>query len=216
MNIKRFIADLFYPTRCPCCHEFISYTQDFCEKCKNSFTLYKKHDKIENCDLFLSLYVYDEKIKPAVMLLKDGTGGNSPYAFACMLYRLIKEKELSADLICPVPMFKADEEKRGYNQCNLIAKELSDMTGIEWSKKALLKTKETKSQKELSATERKQNLSDAFYADSEIVKGKSIILLDDVCTTGSTLKSAAEKLKMAGAEYIIALTCCKTEEKQKL
>ena len=127
-----------------------------------------------------------------------------------MLYRLIKENELSADLICPVPMFKADEEKRGYNQCNLIAKELSAMTGIEWSKKALLKTKETKSQKELSATERKQNLSDAFYADSEIVKGKSIILLDDVCTAGGSLYACQSLLRQAGAARVICAVVGKT------
>ena len=212
MNIKRFILDLIYPTRCPCCHDFIRYNQDFCDKCKSDFTAFSKKIKIENCDFFYSLYVYDDKIRPAVITLKNGIGGNAPYAFAAGLYELIKSNEISADLICPVPMFRNDENMRGYNQCNLIAKELSAMSKITWSKKGLIKIKNTKPQKELNAAERAENLKGAFSADSAIIKGKKIILLDDVCTTGSTLKAASLELKNAGADCVCALICCKTDD----
>ena len=88
---------------------------------------YTDFHEIENCDCAYSVCCYDENIQPAVFLLKDGICGNSAYAFALGLNKLLTEKNIISkfDIIVPIPMFKTNKRKRGYNQSELIGKELS-------------------------------------------------------------------------------------------
>lgn len=99
MNIKRYLLHLFYPARCPVCNKIINYNDDFCTECKAKITPYTDFHEIENCDCAYSVCCYDENIQPAVFLLKDGICGNSAYAFALGLNKLLTEKILSASLI---------------------------------------------------------------------------------------------------------------------
>lgn len=211
--MKRFLLDLIFPTRCPCCNEIISYNADFCDKCKEKLTEYTGSHTIENCDEAYAVCVYDEAIKPAIFLMKDGIGGNAPYALALGMNKIIREKGLSADIIVPVPMFKPSRSAREYNQCEFIAKELSKMCGIAWNGRAVTKIRQTPPQKSLGYDERIRNLDGAFSADGKIVKGKKIILIDDISTTGTTLKEVAFTLKSVGADHICAISYCKTDKK---
>lgn len=203
------VLHLLYPTRCPVCGDYIGYEEGFCKLCESRFTAYKGKFRIKNADCFFAVYEYNDSISPAVILMKNGTSGNAPYAFAKSVFGIVKD--IKADLIIPVPMFIKDKRKRGYNQTELISRELSIMTGIPYDNSLVIKNRKTKAQKELGKKERMINLRDAFsVSDSSAIAGRRIILLDDVCTTGSTLSEISALLKTNGAEAVFCVSCCKT------
>lgn len=206
----RFFLDLIYPSRCPVCGEFIDYMDDFCSECRKKIIPFQNPYKINDSDLSISVCCYDENISPAVFTLKD-KAGNAPYAFALGMSELLKEFDIieKLDFIIPVPMYKSDKAKRGYNQCELIAKEITNITGIPHNFRLVFKTAETRHQKELSKKERQENLKNAFIIKNpEKISGKNILVIDDVCTTGSTLSEIAGLLKSNGAEKIFCCTYC--------
>jgi predicted amidophosphoribosyltransferase len=91
----------------------------------------------------------------------------------------------------------------------LVAHPFSLQIGIVYSSRALVRKKHTLSQVGLSAIERKKNVEGAFWAEASLITGKSILLMDDVATTGSTLSAAASALVEAGASKVYALTLAK-------
>lgn len=110
-------------------------------------------------------------------------------------------------------MGKKDLNHRGYNQTKLIAKELTGITEIR-NAPLLRKIKDTKEQKRLNAAERRENLKNAFAVNPKAdVKGKNVLIIDDVCTTGSTLSEASRILKEAGADKVIAAVFAKVIKK---
>ena len=110
------------------------------------------------------------------------------------------------DLVIPVPLGKKRFRERGYNQVALLARPLAFANGLNYLPNALTRLRETKSQVGLSVLERKENVTGAFFADPSLVKGKTVLLIDDVATTGATLSSCAQALSNAGALSIYALT----------
>lgn len=159
----RFILDFLYPARCPICNEFIGYMDDFCEECRQKINFFGNPFDIPYSDFSASVCIYDENIFPAVFTLKD-RGENAPYAFALGIAELIRKYNISekADFIIPVPMYKKDKTERGFNQCELISKELSHILKIPCRSDIVFKIKKTRHQKELSGEERRKNLKDAF------------------------------------------------------
>jgi ComF family protein len=105
-------------------------------------------------------------------------------------------------LVVGVPLHPQREKKRGYNQSDLLAHHFCEQVGLAEDKKALQRVRNTSPQVELGAKERVLNVANAFVADSIRVREKHILLIDDVCTTGSTLKAAAEALMAAGARRV--------------
>ena len=108
----------------------------------------------------------------------------------------------------PVPIHRERLLKRGYNQAEELAVRLSSMSGIPVERRAVLRIKNTKAQKELNDVERKKNLAQAF----SIVKGYSpprrILLVDDIYTTGSTIDTLALLLKKNGAQSVYFACVC--------
>lgn len=105
----------------------------------------------------------------------------------------------------PIPLSRAKEKSRGFNQSLLISNEVSRVFKIESDPSVLTRKKDTKAQFRLSKEERKTNISGAF-STSSVVKGKKILLVDDICTSGSTLLEAARMLYKSGAEEIRCYT----------
>lgn len=102
-----------------------------------------------------------------------------------------------ADVILPVPLHEAKLKQRGYNQCELLAAECGRILGLPVLTQALLRVKETAVQNQLNPTEREQNVSSAFAGgpEAEQLGGKKLILLDDIITTGSTMRACAAALQ---------------------
>jgi competence protein ComFC len=110
------------------------------------------------------------------------------------------------DLIVPVPLGKERLKERGYNQAALLARPIALSQNIRYSSKALLRVKDIRSQVGLNITQRRQNVSGAFWANPEFVRGRSVLIVDDVTTTGATVDACAEAVKEAGATDIFAMT----------
>lgn len=123
---------------------------------------------------------------------------------------VINEQNISADYICYIPMSKRDEKRRGFNQCKIIAENVSQYTKIPVSN-SIIKNRITKEQKKLSKEERIENIRGAFSVkENNNFTGKSVILIDDVTTAGATLNECKEILKKYGASKIICLTIAKS------
>jgi ComF family protein len=112
----------------------------------------------------------------------------------------------SVDLVVPVPLGKERMKERGYNQVGLVAMPLAAVNHWRYAPRALTRSRETRPQVGLSIAERKENVSGAFQADEALVSGTSVLLMDDVATTGATLSACADALLDAGARCIYALT----------
>ena len=117
----------------------------------------------------------------------------------------LESATLAADLLIPVPLHRRRERERGYNQSRLLARELSVLTGIPVSERALRRTRDTPPQVAMSGhEERRRNMEGAFEC-AESVAGQSVLLVDDVVTTGSTMSACAGPLKAAGASSVWGL-----------
>jgi ComF family protein len=112
------------------------------------------------------------------------------------------------DLMTPVPLHWWRAYRRGYNQSELLANQLSLKMDVP-SKVLLRRVKPTRPQVELDRGQRAENVKNAFQIEAthaELIKAKTILLIDDVCTTGATLRECAKALKKGGAAAVYALT----------
>jgi len=111
------------------------------------------------------------------------------------------------DLLIPVPLHPKRLRERGFNQSLLLVKELSHRTGIPYEKRLLQKKRQTLPQVELSGREREKEVRNSFrIIKREALLGKTILLVDDVYTTGATVNECAKVLLAAGAERIDVFT----------
>ncbi|MGB7873613.1 MAG: phosphoribosyltransferase family protein [Anaerolineales bacterium] len=106
----------------------------------------------------------------------------------------------------PIPLGKQRLKERGYNQVAMVARPLSIQLGLKYLPGALVRARETRSQVGLTADERQENVRSAFSATGGNVYGRTVLLIDDVSTTGATLSSAAEALYTSGAQEVYAFT----------
>lgn len=111
-----------------------------------------------------------------------------------------------AQLLVPVPCSPQRMRKRGYNQAAVLARKLAEKSGIPVSEKALERPADTQALRSMSASERQNNLKKAFHAYGNSVRLKSIMLIDDIYTTGATIDACAGALLEAGAKEVSFLT----------
>jgi len=111
------------------------------------------------------------------------------------------------DFIVSIPLHKDRLKERGYNQSDAFARGLSEVTGVAWSGEALRRIRYTQSQTGKSKIERRKNVQGIFeVAQKEQIAGKSILLVDDVLTTGATLEACTEALIQAGCSTVYIMT----------
>ncbi len=128
-----------------------------------------------------------------------------------MAYREIRGENLDYDLLTSVPMNRAKKWKRGYNQSELIARDLAHKTGKGY-RSVFVERHGSRAQKELRYNERFLNILDRFRVkNGSAVKGKRILLVDDVITTGATINECARILKLNGAVEVYSLTIARAQ-----
>ncbi len=110
------------------------------------------------------------------------------------------------EVLIPVPLGEKRLKERGYNQVGLVARPLAYQMGWMYVPHALWKTRETRSQVGLSVSQRRENVQNAYQADPKAVAHKSILIMDDVATTGSTISACTDALLLAGAREVCVLT----------
>lgn len=214
-TLKRKLLHLFFPTRCPICGDIIGAMERFCSDCAAALAPYDDKMSIEGAESFTAAFRYDDQVKPAIFLLKRGIDGNASYALGGALADRIRAEGFAndIDIIIPTPMHRRDIWRRGFNQAVLIAREVGRELGIAVDEKAVAKLRRTRAQKELDSLSRARNLKNAFTADSAKLKNKRVLLIDDICTTGSTLRELTSIIIKNGATSVRCACCCKTYRK---
>lgn len=233
--VKLFINTL-YPDRCPSCKK-IKVGGGFCPDCWSKLIFIDKprclccgkRIRVDNLicpqcigkkyyfDQNISIFVYDKVIAKAIFEFKFKQKLFLSKFFALLMVKKINDFIYHIDYIVCVPMHLKRLRKRGYNQSFLLADDISKMTLIPFLKDALSKRKNTTRQVALNSKERKRNLKNSFFVKDkykEILKGKNILIIDDVFTTGSTINECAKTLKKeAKAARVMSLTIAKTHKK---
>ncbi len=109
-------------------------------------------------------------------------------------------------VIVPVPLGRKRLKQRGYNQAALIAAGLADCLGAQLGENLLARARETRSQVGVGMADRQRNVQGAFLASPSGLKGLSVCIVDDLCTTGATLSACAGALLDAGVQQVMGLT----------
>ena len=168
---------------------------DYCVRCKNAE--FDFDGSLAVCD-------YDDFVKNIIYKYKNGDKYlYEPLAF--LMEHKIKSSGWNIDLLAFVPITERVLKKRGYNQSGLIADYLSKRLNIPCHN-AFIKIKESDFQKHITARQRRKNVKGVFLLkDKENVKGKDVLIIDDIITTGSTLSECARVFKSGGAKSV---RCC--------
>jgi ComF family protein len=149
--------------------------------------------------------VYDGAARDAVLALKfRGLSAIGPL-MARSMADCVSEWAPPVAALVPVPLAGHRRRLRGYNQSELLAKELSRLTGIPIAARALVRRRSTQPQARLTGNTRRANVAGAFAAGRRVPEG-GVLLLDDVITTGATLDACARALRAADASAVFALT----------
>lgn len=160
------------------------------------------------------LAAYQDVMRTAIHRLKYERDLGIALELADMLTQIVQATNWQIDLIIPVPLSEKRKAQRGYNQAALLAYPLSLQLHLPENTKGLVRIHETRSQVNLNFQERQENVQGAFSADPTIVKDKTILLVDDVFTTGATINAAASALREAGSKRVYALTAAKALGRQ--
>jgi len=163
-----------------------------------------------------SVYPYRGALGPALRLVKKDGRTEFVRFFAKALHEVRGEfiRRMKPECIVPVPLHPVKQRLRGFNQAELLAEALGRETGLP-VRNLLKKIKNTVEQKSLSKYQRMRNAADAYEIAEEALKGGvpgTVLLLDDVCTTGSTLTACAGVLKAAGVKQVVFLCVCVAEQ----
>jgi len=160
---------------------------------------------------FRAFAFYGGVIREAVHHLKYQNDIGIARILAGYLLKVIQAETWEFDLVIPVPLSRSKEEQRGYNQAERLARPVAEALKTPISTEGLKRIRENASQVDLDVKSRRENVRGVFEANPAIVKGKRILLIDDVFTTGATLESASQALKDANSGPIYAVTVGKSD-----
>lgn len=232
MGIINFLAKffhkyLYYPKwKCICCGKEIFDNQLFCDQCKDKLPFIvgsicnhcgrKTLQSETYCSTCKNIIISVDKCRsvfeykgPIVKLILQSKYYGQKYLlkiFAKYLAEAYWKNYFNADFLCYVPMNKSAQKERGYNQSEILCRELSKIINVP-TIDCLERKKKVKRQAQLDRKARLNNLKDVFSVKSrKSVKDKVILCIDDVTTTGATSQAIAEKLKQANAQKVYFLT----------
>lgn len=231
-NVWRGVVDVLTPSQCLGCGVRLVDPASLCVTCWATLT----HLDEPVCDMLGTPFAYDQgpgALSPAALanpppweraraavtfddasrrLIHDLKYRDRPEAgllMARMMARAGRALLAEADVIVPVPLYRWRLWRRRFNQSALLARELSRLTSKPWRGDVLLRIRRTRSQVGLDLAERRRNVKGAFTLAPEgaaVIAGKTVLLVDDVRTTGATSAACVEALKAAGADRVLLLS----------
>lgn len=226
-----WLLNIFYPHKCMFCGEPINNKEYYCNKC------YYKLPFVEDCRCVVCgreisareticlpcrthkrnfdenhpVFLYKDEMESALKRYKF-TGKMYYYKpFSKFIFDEVQDILGNIDYIVYPPVNRKTFYKRGYNQCELIARELSALSGVPYLKNVIKKLRQYNKQSLVKGKDRYKNVRGAFAIRSkyhDILKDKRILLIDDVLTTGATLDECSRMLKKHGAFSVICTTLC--------
>ena len=153
----------------------------------------------------MALYLYTDDVRTIIHNLKYLNKTHLAVNLGSSIGKIIKEDKniRNWDLLIPIPLHRVKQRSRGFNQSELIVDAIAEVTSIEKDNSMLIRHRYTKNQAALPMRERAANVKGAFRVINKMkIKGKKIILVDDVITTGSTMLECIKVLKEAGAKDV--------------
>jgi len=209
--------ELIFPDNCLLCRQFLNshHQRQLCTTCMgllefNPAPFSKPSPHHFAFDQAWSVCLYNETAQKLLHAFKYNSKTSLHKTFVPLIVEFANRHQIpvhSFDIIMPVPLHPARQRERGYNQSSLLSGGLSRHWGILHMDNLLIRRKNTPTQTELGAKQRWTNLEGAFKInDSAHVTGKSVLIIDDLFTTGATLQAAAMTLKTAGAAKVGVLT----------
>lgn len=215
------ILDFIYPPVCATCTRTLKKGEAYvCMRCWESFERVPPTETVtqliegkfladEAVDKIDSVFMFEQdvRVREAIHLLKYGGAETIAGRFGLSIAKkIVNDTKLSmCDTIAPVPLHPARRRERGYNQSELIARSICETLRINHVPGLLVRVRQTQTQTSFDAEGRRVNVLGAFRLgkiDSSEVEGKKILLVDDVITTGSTIKECARTLKSNGASEV--------------
>ena len=228
------ISDLLYPHNCLLCHRYLNSLQKnlalcssclstiefnhppFCRKCSRHLT----DGSQSHCDdclrkdfLFDCAWApcfYNETMRKLIHLFKYGNKTSLRHCFTEMILSFLENHPAqghSFDLLVPIPLHPVRLRERGYNQSAILAQGIAQRLNLPICNQNLIRTRHTQNQARVNPKNRFTNIHDAFrIKHSAQVKEKSVLLVDDLLTSGTTASEAARVLKESGARRVGVLT----------
>ncbi len=223
-NIKEFALDKIFPRKCPLCGGLLRANERICGKCSDS-VIFIQPPICQRCGrpiydcacrgenfIFarcISPFAYTKAVRNGIHRLKFHNSPECADFFALFMATAVRREygNIDFDLVLSIPMHASDIHKRGYNQADLLAKNIADRIGVPFGKRILVKPIRNNTQHTLTRGDRRGNVAGVFkVAQPYLVAGKRILLCDDIITTGSTLDACAEELMNAGAAAVYCVT----------
>ena len=226
-KLGRVLLDLFYPPRCVGCGRTETL---YCAACRDSVSPIASPfcplcgqpqgvpglciqciSQPPDIDGIRSVAVFEGTLCAAIHGFKYKYMRTLSVPLGEMLVGYWRENPLSIDVIVPVPLHRRRTRERGYNQSELLAEHLACAVNVPIACDALHRDRYTLSQTHLGEQERRRNVAGAFSSSDASFQGKRVLLVDDVCTTGSTLKACSQALKAGGARTVWALSLARAK-----
>ena len=230
-DILKTLRAVIWPERCIFCGSPVfSSDKNTCERCKNSLPFINGkvcaacgsekqfcgcRSSIMYYDRFTAPFYYENEVRHSIHNFKfHGRKKNAAF-YASYMADCVKEKYDGEkfDFITAVPMYSSDRKSRGYNQSDELASSLSKKLGIEF-RSVIRKIYHTDKQSGKQMTDRTGNVFGVFDVE-ENLEGKSILLVDDIRTTGSTLSECGKMLYLAGAKRVCCVSIAAAKFKKK-
>ena len=207
------ITSLLFPQRCLQCDEVVEYDDFLCDKCP--------FDRVGQVTLpfpnrisgLAAILAYSEDRRGLIWKIKDSSAPRVYHFFANEMHRALGEHwgDVRFDFIVPVPTTQAKLDLRGYNQVDLLIEPLSKLANIPILSNALRREEDSQTQHDLSKEKREENAEKSYQInDADAVRGKTILLADDLLTTGYTASVCANRLLDAGAAAVYLLSAAAT------
>jgi len=233
-RIIKALSKIFYPQRCAYCGKVISAGELMCDECRVNLPRIsgeicarcgreKSECSCKKAEKFYSGIVapfyFSGNVRKGIHAFKFRNCPDNAEAYGHEMSEVVKKKyaDIKFDYITEVPVSPNSLKERGYNQCSLLAEQISKNTGIEFKSNVLVKIYETNKQHGLKLFMRKGNLSGVFdVKNPQEVENKTILLCDDISTSGETLNECAKMLWLYGAKEIYCVSVALTQKKNDI
>ena len=209
-NLLESLLDLIYRKKCYFCGDS-KHTLKMCPKCyeKLEFNDFGVNRVANGVNIYCA-GVYTKELQKLIRGLKYHKQRELAYYQAKFMYEYfcnIKELQGKNFELIPVPLHKNRIRKRKYNHMELVCEDFAKLSGFSCNFDLIKRIKDTKPQYKLNKKQRLENLANAFEVNKDFISDKPILLIDDICTTGSTFEEIIKELKKAGISNI---TCFST------
>lgn len=210
-NLLLNLLDWIYKKKCYFCGSSAESIK-MCNDCfdEMEYLPIEINREISSCNSSIKIYccgVYEKNLQKLIRGLKYHKQRDLAYFQAKFMYeywRQILNKDEFYHVV-PIPLYKTREKQRKYNHMTLVAEEFCKLTGYEINQNLVKRIKDTKPQYKLNKAQRMENLSNAFVIDKNAYSTQKILLIDDICTTGSTFESIISELQKSGINDIVCL-----------